>query len=125
MYSVKLKLELNILSKLVDLVHTDSSHRSVALQSTSANDSRGNEQDASSNPSSTEKRSSNNDNVGCEATDREPSRLHDTTALPSGVTSRDMDQVHLVPTQQSIAAARTQGRDFDLMYAEMLRSLSR
>lgn len=115
MYSVKLKLELNILSKLVDLVHMDSSDHSMAIDAVTASDSRGQEQDDLrkemdvSKPRSLDNMSSNDTRSPSDAADHAP----------------NADGISQVATRQSNLTARTTGRESDMMYADMLRSLTR
>lgn len=115
MYSVKLKLELNILSKLVDLVHMDSSDHAMTVDAISPDNSRGQEQDDLrkemdiSNAKSLGNISSNDTRSQSDAAD------HATNA----------NGINQVATNQSNLTARTTGRESDMMYADMLRSLTR
>ena len=128
-YSVKLKLELNILSKLVDLVHGDSANRRMTLEIIDANTLTGQAR------SNMQKEMSGLDRLN--STDKVPQDLgeHGYTDGPRTRASvqpvrtsdedNDMDGIARVVLPQSTNrySARTSGRDSDILYADMLRSM--
>lgn len=138
-YSVKLKLELHILSKLVDLVGNDrSEHRAMELCEIDSNAIEGQAQAEIRHEMSTL------DTSSLQMNDRGTSSgIGDEKALATGSvqsgqknrntyttissipnSSEEGDHINRVVSSQS-QSARTQGRESDLMYAEMMRSLSR
>lgn len=134
-YSVKLKLELHILSKLVDLVGNDhSSHRAMALSEIDSNAIEGQAQAEIRREMSIVDTNSQLNSHGISygtsdekalatGSDQKGQNTHTTiSSLPNG--SEAGDHISRVVSSQS-QDGRTQGRESDLMYAEMMRSLSR
>lgn len=121
-YSVKLKLELNILSKLVDLVEGKSTHRSTTLEVIDSTAIPGQAQaevrqelslgDVGAWPKSDEKGFSQH-------TQNAPSNKVEYSSSLSGLP----DEIVPVLSHQSRYTARTLSRESDIEYADFLRSL--
>lgn len=125
-YSVKLKLELNILSKLVDLVHGTSTSRSMTLDIIDSNAIPGQAQ------ADVRRELSGHENLGgwfvsddrgamkhIEDSHGTEPRLSSSVSRPPG----DNDEITRILSQRSRHTARTSDRESDILYAEVLRSL--
>jgi len=132
-YSVKLKLELNILSKLVDLVHGESTiTRSMTLATIDSKTIPGQAQTAvrdemqvlGQDPMSSWSRK-NSDEKGI-MTDTESGlndHHNDLKRKPSLFRgSHEGDEITNVLSHQSNYSARYHGRESDILYADFLRS---
>lgn len=141
-YSVKLKLELNILSKLVDLVNGNASTRSMTLDVIDSNAIQGQARDdvrreldfadpgglgrwfGSGDGDAGDEKHRPVSYVDYGAGDGGGGRPH---RSGSGVSPKslagDTDEISQVLSNQSDVTARTKGRESDMMYADMLRSM--
>lgn len=147
-YSVKLKLELNILSKLVDLVHGNSARRSMTLDVIDSNAIQGQAREdvrremSLADPGglgnwfgSTDEKHQQIDVIDHESginsnnSNSSSSHHHDHAyqRRSSGVSPNsfgdDTDEISQVVSNQSVPTARTKGRESDMLYADMLRSM--
>lgn len=145
-YSVKLKLELNILSKLVDIVHGDrTSDRSMNLEVIDSNavqvrereevrrelaDLQNMQQHGLGQATGIEKAAEVhiNEKTGSSSTQRSsaspapaPPSIAEVKEEEEEEEHDDEDELDRVITRQS--TARTRGRESDTLYAEMLRSM--
>ena len=122
-YSVKLKLELNILSKLVDLVHDTSTDRSMTLDIIDSNALPGQAQaevrQELSRPEYVSSWAGANDKVAVEHMEN---GYAITPRHVSGPTDAN-DEITRVLSQQSRYTARSTGRESDILYADFMHSL--
>lgn len=128
-YSVKLKLELNILSKLVDLVHGNATHRSTALEVIDSDVIRGQgatevqggispmEQPTRWNPSYKGVMGHIKEN------DHNHTEHPSLEASSSSTKAVDEEDGIMRMTSQQSSRARARGRESDVWYAEVLRSM--
>ncbi|OAG41878.1 hypothetical protein AYO21_03881 [Fonsecaea monophora] len=125
-YSVKLKLELNILSKLVDLVQRDSMDRSMNLEIIDASSLAGQTQAA------VRRESWIPDHLGSWASttdkgvEKHMEEVYNSKAadtFPGSRPSDEVDGITRVFSQNSRYSARTARRESDILYAEVLRSM--
>lgn len=143
-YSVKLKLEIHILSKLVDLVGSDrSTQRSMTLDLIDSNAIEGQAQEEIRREmrlSSGQQHGlgswygagSDNEKGLAVTSVQEDHMLHQdglarkrfSTSGPSKSSDGD-DEISQIMTNQSQGTARTRGRESDFLYADMLRSMTR
>lgn len=128
-YSVKLKLELNILNRLVDLVHGTAASRRTRSMSLAAIDAADVTSDRSqpnlsrvqSNPLHLDNWPGNDEKHDSDKTsgngyDLEP-KLSPMTSNNGG------DEITKVTRTQTMMSARTSGRESDIMYADFLRDM--
>ena len=125
-YSVKLKLELNILSKLVDLVNGNAAHRTTSLGFIDVDTIPGQapsdlqrevspmEQPIGWRPSYSK---GILENVKEDHLDQP--KLEDSTTNPLD----DSNGIMRLTSEQTSFSSRTRGRESDVWYAEMLRSM--
>ncbi|OQV08486.1 hypothetical protein CLAIMM_12750 [Cladophialophora immunda] len=125
-YSVKLKLELNILSKLVDLVQRNSMDRSMTLEIIDASSIAGQTQAAVRRESWIPEQGGAWSSATDKGTEKHIEDVHDknmTDTLPQCRLPDDVDGITRVLSQNSRYTARTASRESDILYAEVLRSL--
>lgn len=126
-YSVKLKLELNILSKLVDLVQQPGSvDRSMNWEIIDVNSIAGQAQAAVRRESLTPEKAGVWPSSGEKGADKSPKDVFATEAAESTsqpASHNDVDSITHVVSQRSRFSARTASRESDILYAEVLRSL--
>lgn len=142
-YSVKLKLELNVLSKLIDLVHGSSRDRSMTLDMIDSNTING--QTVSDVPrhmsapgpfddwlAADVKRSEKQQDMGrhdvqpvTASSSSGPSHSNDKEDDTDDEKDEDIDRIRRTLSQRSpsVAFARSSGRESDMMYAEMMHSI--
>ncbi|KAK5096325.1 hypothetical protein LTS08_007581 [Lithohypha guttulata] len=122
-YSVKLKLELNILSKLVDLVHGNSAQKSMSIGVIDATSIPGTVQsDVHQEMSQGGVFGSADSRMALEKKEeihRHGSRYSDASAQQISATSNDMYPV----LSNSRYSSRTSGRETDIIYADILRDI--
>jgi hypothetical protein len=132
-YSVKLKLEIHILSKLVDLVGSKySAERSMTLDVIDSNAIEGQaredvrrEMELPKTPSlGTWYGTRNEKDLAC-ADVQDLHLLDDTRPIRAASKSSERDEISRVVSNQSSGTARTRGRESDMLYADMLRSITR
>ncbi|KAJ9656289.1 hypothetical protein H2198_005064 [Neophaeococcomyces mojaviensis] len=125
-YSVKLKLELNILSKLVDLVDSNAASRSMTLDIIDSNALPGQAR------ADVQREMSESGNFGNSFEHDEKIALRKIDEGLEAGTSRsnsstqpsdDNNGITRVFSNQSRCTARTSGRESDIMYADVLRSM--
>lgn len=127
-YSVKLKLELNILSKLVDLVHGGSANRSMTLDVIDSRALPGQAQKNVQRELSGQEyfgslfTSDTKDHVQHVENSHVIERRSNSSISPS--TTDEYDAVMRIRSQQSRYSARTSDRESDILYADVLRSIS-
>ncbi|EXJ71672.1 uncharacterized protein A1O5_05480 [Cladophialophora psammophila CBS 110553] len=125
-YSVKLKLELNILSKLVDLVQRSAVDRSMTLEIIDTNSIVGQTQAAVRRESWTPEHVSAWSSAAGKGIEEHIEDVHNTEPGDTALHSRPPDEVDgitRVLSQRSRYTARTASRESDILYAEVLRSL--
>ncbi|ETN36381.1 uncharacterized protein HMPREF1541_08658 [Cyphellophora europaea CBS 101466] len=147
-YSVKLKLELNILSKLVDLVHGDSSRRAMTLDVIDSNAIQGQaradvhremNEPEQGRMASWFRGSTGGGGDGSSPNGNHRDEKHAFSSLDHEVDVRnaqrlsgvsptksiggDTDEISQVMSNQSEMTARTKGRESDLPYADFMRSI--
>lgn len=140
MYSVKLKLELNVLSKLVDLVHGNARNQSMTLNMFEENTIQGqplsdgtrgmsgpgplDEWLASDNKVS-EKQKQNDcvNDSGIGSSSSQPSEVTDKDEVKDD-DDDDVDKITRTLSEQSRSRVRESGRESDVLYADFLRSMS-
>lgn len=110
-YSVKLKLELNILSKLVDLVHGNDTTRSMTLDVIDSNTIPGQAQVDVERESKIFSMSSSKDQNVLQYEDRQPRNV-------------DIERMSPLSSHASMNRQRTSGRESDILYADFLRTMN-
>lgn len=126
-YSVKLKLELNILSKLVDLVHGSSSTRSITLDLIDSNAIPGQARAAVKQELSGQSPPDSWFTSDGKVARKHIEDSHPTKPGPSPSVSGpldDNDRITRMVSQHSVYTSRTRGRDSDIDYANVVRSLN-
>ena len=125
-YSVKLKLELNVLSKLVDLVHGTSTTRSMTLEIIDSNTIPGQAQ------ADVRREIQTHENLGSWLVSddkRAIKHIEDSRRTGPGLSSSvsrppgDNDEITQILSRDSRYTARTSDRQSDILYADVLRSL--
>lgn len=124
-YSVKLKLELNILSKLVDLVQGNTVQRSMTLDIIDASSvlGRADIQKELASKSPFRKSVADEHRNTLEKTNTIEHCRQSPSISPSSLED-GTDKINRVASSQSRFGARVSGRDSDIMYADMLRDLT-
>ncbi|OAP64710.1 hypothetical protein AYL99_00682 [Fonsecaea erecta] len=125
-YSVKLKLELNILSKLVDLVQGSPTERSMTLDIIDASSIAGQTQAAVRRESWGPGQLSAWPSAADKDIEEHIEDVHYPKTMNASLHSRppdDVDDITRVLSQHSRYTARTASRESDILYAEALRSL--
>ena len=121
-YSLKLKLELNILSKLVNVVHGNKASRAMTLEYIDSNAIAG--QARSEVQREMNEKHFWNKSQGSAA--KETVQDREVDPLDSASSSNrhdDGDEITRVLSQRSTMTARTRGRESDILYADMLKSI--
>ena len=125
MYSVKLKLELNILTKLVDLVDGPSADRSMTLDTIAPNTIPGQAQleihQELSRPAQVRSRSTTIDKGDTEHIEDNYSKAICSASVLQA--SGEKDEITRVLSNRSRYTARTASRESDILYADFLRDM--
>lgn len=125
-YSVKLKLELNILSKLVDLVNGDTTRRATSLGVIEADTVQGqapSELERDISPAMDQWRHPSY-NKGTLEHIKEDGHIDQPSSESSPSQALDDDDdIMRITSQQTFTSSRTRGRESDVWYAEMLRDM--
>lgn len=122
-YSVKLKLELNILSKLVNLVHGNASSRQMTLEAIDSNAIAGQAQ-AELRQEFFAASLGGGDHEQCKsqaAVDNDETAFNE--KIVNGAESHENGNVFSVVSQQTIRTHRLSHRESDILYAEAIRDL--
>ncbi|EXJ62516.1 hypothetical protein A1O7_02954 [Cladophialophora yegresii CBS 114405] len=129
-YSVKLKLELNILSKLVDLVNGNATHRSntiEAIDSDATAGQGGSEVQREVSPMTQHSRRNTTYKGVLEHINEENQHRTDPSSLEASSSSTkaldEEDGITRLMSQQSSRSTRTRVRESDIWYADVLRSM--
>ena len=126
-YSVKLKLELNILSKLVDLVQGTSTNRSTTLEIIDASAIPGQAQAEVRREMSISGdvggESVSDDKGGVKHIENGHASMREHIPSVSG-SAGEIDGIARILSHHSSYSARTSGRESDILYADFLRSLN-
>lgn len=124
MYSVKLKLEIHILSKLVNVVSGNQTSRAMTLEFIDSSAIAGQARAEIRREMREPQYGSRNENKSSLQKINEDAEIGPLDSASSSQQTDEKDEITRVTSTTSIHTARTKGRESDIMYADFVKSMS-